>query len=154
MNDKDQDQPASSVDPNQMLQNVASDLGLHCLLTLLRPVCWFLRLIMVNHYQAMQLCRISWTYTGQICHRVLFCLEEAHLNPCYAEQINMPCPFLIVSNPNCWYKFTYWMANSADPDLLQKPTDLDLYCLQRQGVSGFNKTRVKFNKYFNSWHFW
>ena len=26
------------------------------------------------------------------------------------------------------------MANSADPD--QKPTDLDLHCLQRQGISG------------------
>ena len=28
------------------------------------------------------------------------------------------------------------MANSADP------TDLDLHCLQRQGISGFSKTRV------------
>ena len=26
--------------------------------------------------------------------------------------------------------------------LLQKPTDLDLHCLQRQGVSGFSRTRV------------
>ena len=32
------------------------------------------------------------------------------------------------------------MANSADPD--QKPTDLDLHCLQRQGISGFSRTRV------------
>ena len=36
------------------------------------------------------------------------------------------------------------MANSADPDSwLQKPTDLDLHCLQRQGISGFSRTRVK-----------
>ena len=28
--------------------------------------------------------------------------------------------------------------------LLQKPTDLDLHCLQRQGISGFNMTTVKF----------
>ena len=30
------------------------------------------------------------------------------------------------------------MAKSADPDqlLLQKPTDLDLHCLQRQVISG------------------
>ena len=30
------------------------------------------------------------------------------------------------------------MANSADPDQLasKKPTDLDLYYLQRQGISG------------------
>ena len=26
--------------------------------------------------------------------------------------------------------------------LLQKPTDLDLYCLQRQGISGFSRTKV------------
>ena len=33
------------------------------------------------------------------------------------------------------------MANSADSD--QKPTDLDLHCLQRLGISGFSRTRVK-----------
>ena len=27
--------------------------------------------------------------------------------------------------------------------LLQKPTDLDLHCSQRQGISGFSRTRVK-----------
>ena len=38
------------------------------------------------------------------------------------------------------------MANSADPDQLasQKPTDLDLHCLQRQDISGLSRTRVKF----------
>ena len=37
------------------------------------------------------------------------------------------------------------MANSVDPDQLasQKPTDLDLHCLQKQGISGFSRTRVK-----------
>ena len=34
------------------------------------------------------------------------------------------------------------MANSADPDQLASPTDLDLHCLQRQGVSGSSRTRV------------
>ena len=36
------------------------------------------------------------------------------------------------------------MANSADPDQLasSEPTDLDLHCLQRQGISGFSRTRV------------
>ena len=28
--------------------------------------------------------------------------------------------------------------------LLQKPNDLDLHCLLRQGISGFSKTRVKY----------
>ena len=32
------------------------------------------------------------------------------------------------------------MTNSADPD--QLATDLDLHCLQRQGISGFSRTRV------------
>ena len=27
--------------------------------------------------------------------------------------------------------------------LLQKPIDLDLHCLQRRGISGFSRTRVK-----------
>ena len=38
------------------------------------------------------------------------------------------------------------MTNSADPDQLasQKPTDLDIHCLQRQGISGFSRTMVKF----------
>ena len=35
------------------------------------------------------------------------------------------------------------MANSADPDILMKPTNLDLHYLQRQGISGFNRTGVK-----------
>ena len=37
---------------------------------------------------------------------------------------------------SCWNKFTYRMANSADPDL-------DLHCLQRWGLSRFSRTRVK-----------
>ena len=37
------------------------------------------------------------------------------------------------------------MTNSGDPDqlALKKPTDLDLHCLQRQGLSGFCRTRVR-----------
>ena len=38
------------------------------------------------------------------------------------------------------------MTNNADTDQfpsLQKPTDLDLHCLQRQGISGFSRTRVR-----------
>ena len=41
------------------------------------------------------------------------------------------------------------MTNSADPIswLPQKPTDLDLHCLQWQGISGFSRTRIK-GQYF------
>ena len=36
------------------------------------------------------------------------------------------------------------MANRADPDQLafQKPSDLDLHCLQWQVISGFSRTRI------------
>ena len=36
------------------------------------------------------------------------------------------------------------MANSADPDQLasEKPTDLELQCLQEQGISGFSRTSL------------
>ena len=48
-------------------------------------------------------------------------------------------------DPNFLYKFTYLMANRADPDQLasEEATDLDLHCLQRQGISRFSMTRVK-----------
>ena len=47
-------------------------------------------------------------------------------------------------DPGCWYKFTYRITNCADSGqwLLQKPTDLDQHCLQRQGISGFSSSRV------------
>ena len=45
------------------------------------------------------------------------------------------------------------MANSADPDL-QKPTDLDLRCLQRQDISGFSRTRVKGGNIYNLQSIW
>ena len=39
---------------------------------------------------------------------------------------------------------TFWQTVQIQISwLLQKPTDLDLHCLQRQGVSGFSRTRVK-----------
>ena len=45
-------------------------------------------------------------------------IAMSYLNPCHAEQIKMPCPLLIVSQPDCWYIFSYWLTNSADPDQL------------------------------------
>ena len=52
-------------------------------------------------------------------------------------------------DPNCWYKFTYlWQTVQIQISLLlQKSTDLDLHCLQRQGISGFSKTRVNSRSY-------
>ena len=42
------------------------------------------------------------------------------------------------------------MTNSADPD--QKPTDLDLHCLPKRGISGFSRTTVKPPSSFPSDH--
>ena len=65
----------------------------------------------------------------------------------------MPCPLLFFSlsdylsqtvdtNSN-----TEWQAVQIQISwLLQKPTDLDLYCLQRQDISGFSRTRVNTGK--------
>ena len=48
-----------------------------------------------------------------------------------------------ILDPGCLYKFTYLMPNSVDPD--QLPTDLDLHCLQMQGISGFSRTMINFS---------
>ena len=50
-------------------------------------------------------------------------------------------------DPDCWYKFTYWMANSADPDPLAsvgffRSQLIWIYSLQRQDISRFSRTRV------------
>ena len=62
----------------------------------------------------------------------------------------MPRPLLIISQSDYLIKIvdidshTEWQTMQIQISwLLQKPTDLDLHCLQRQGISGFSRTRVK-----------
>ena len=45
------------------------------------------------------------------------------------------------------------MTNSADPD--QLASDLDLHCLQRQGISGSSRTRVNvmWKTMFDHYHY-
>ena len=44
------------------------------------------------------------------------------------------------------------MTNSADQDqLIQKPADLDLQFLQKQGISCFSRTKVKLYIYSQAW---
>ena len=68
----------------------------------------------------------------------------------------MPCPLLIFSQSDylnlifAINSHTLWRTVQIQISwLLQKPTDLDLHCLQRQGISGFSRT--KFNKYNTKW---
>ena len=62
----------------------------------------------------------------------------------------MPHPFQIFSQSDYLIQIadinlhTEWQTVQIQISwLLQKPTDLDLHCLQRQGVSVFSRTRVK-----------
>ena len=61
----------------------------------------------------------------------------------------MPLPLLIFSQSDYLIRtvainsHTYWQTVQIQISwLLQKPTDLDLHCLQRQAISGFSRTRV------------
>ena len=79
--------------------------------------------------------------------------EKSHINPCHAEYIKMPCPLLVFSQSDYLIQLvhtnsnTWWQTVQIQISwLLQKPTDLDLYCLQRQGISGFSRTRFKILK--------
>ena len=66
----------------------------------------------------------------------------------------MPHPLLIFSQSDYLFQIvdinlhTEWKTVQIQISwLLQKPTDLDLHCLQRQGISGFSMTRVKNGPY-------
>ena len=61
----------------------------------------------------------------------------------------MPHPLLIFSQSDYLIQIvdinlhTEWQTVQIQISwLLKKPTDLDLHCLQRQGISGFSMTRV------------
>ena len=64
---------------------------------------------------------------------------------------NMPRPLLIYSQSDFFIQVVdinsqteWWTVLIQIRWLLQKPTDLDLHCLQRQGISRFRRTRVKY----------
>ena len=74
----------------------------------------------------------------------------AEFNPCHAEYIKMAHPLLIFSQSDYLIQIvdinsnTEWQTVQIQIGwLLQKPTDLDLHCLQKQGISAFSMTRVK-----------
>ena len=63
------------------------------------------------------------------------------VNPCHAEYIRMPCPLLIFNQSDYLIQvvdinsITEWQTVQIQISwLLQKPTDLDLHCLQTQGI--------------------
>ena len=68
----------------------------------------------------------------------------------------MPLPLLIVSQSDYLILIFYinshtkWQTVKIQISwLLQKPTDLDLHCLQKQGLSGFSRTRVNWEHFLD-----
>ena len=58
----------------------------------------------------------------------------------------MPRPLLILPDQFAWSRLVIQIqilnGKQCRSRSVQKPTDLDLHCLQRQGISGFSRTRV------------
>ena len=87
-------------------------------------------------------------------------LHRGLVNPYPAEYIKMPRPLLIFSQSEYLIGIvainlhTSWQTVQIQISwlLLQKPSDLDLHCLQRQDISGFSRTRVKKEYHKNSNH--
>ena len=65
-------------------------------------------------------------------------LSRTRVNPCHVEQIQMPHVLLVLSQSRLLIQIHILMTKRADPE----PTDLDLHCLHRQGISRFSRTRV------------
>ena len=68
-------------------------------------------------------------------------------NPWQPEYIKMPHPLLIFCQSDYLVQIvdtkSYLMTNSADPDHLT--SDLDIHCLQKQGICESSRTRVNIN---------
>ena len=94
-------------------------------------------------------------FLGKITKNILVCSllkilpSLLNVNPCPAEKIKMPHPLLIYSQSNYLIQVVHAISNTERQTvqiqiswLLQKPTDLDLHCLQRQDISGISRTRI------------
>ena len=78
----------------------------------------------------------------------------------------MPCPLLIFSQSDYLIQVvdinfnTEWQTVQIQISwllknwLLLKPTDLDLHCLQRQGISEFSRTRGNISLFFHETIIW
>ena len=60
----------------------------------------------------------------------------------------MSHPLLIVSQSDPLIQIVD-INSHTECQTVQKPTDLDLHCLQKQGISGFSRTSVKSLHLFN-----
>ena len=73
----------------------------------------------------------------------------ANLNPCPAEQIKMPHPLLIFTNQITWSKLLLKIHTLNGKQCRSRSVGfwrsqlIWIYSLQRQGISGFSRTKVK-----------
>ena len=115
-----------------------------CYVVFFLVVFCFIRSASSNRYPQ---CMFLWRYKENIW--ILLLSWTMVINPCHAELIKLPCPLLIFSQSDYLIQIvdinshTEWQTVQIQISwLLQKPTDLDLHCLQRQGMSGISRTRV------------
>ena len=77
---------------------------------------------------------------------------DSDIIPCHAEGIKKPCPLLIFSQSDYSIQIddanshTLWQTVQLQISWL-KPTDLDLHCLQRQGMYRFSRIRLNWSGY-------
>ena len=68
-----------------------------------------------------------------------------HIYPKYSNRCHTH--FQFSANQTSWSRFLIQIhilnAKQCRSRSIHKPSDLDLHCLQRQGISGFSRTRVK-----------
>ena len=80
-------------------------------------------------------------------------ISGAVVNPSHAEYLKMPCPPLIFSQSDYLSSIvainsqTKWQTVQIQISWLL----LDLHCLQRQGISGLSRTRVKVYDILSRW---
>ena len=82
------------------------------------------------------------------CKYSRYCIYPKYLD--VVTLVKMSRPLLIVSQSDSLIlivdinSHSEWQTVQIQISwLLQKPTDLDLHCLQRQGISGFSRTKFK-----------
>ena len=102
----------------------------------------------MHHKHFRTSCRQSRNVSETLCCNVLEMLTLVLLNKSRCQQ---PRPLLFFSQSDYFIQIgdtnshTKWQSVQIQISWLlqKKPTDLDLHCLQRQGISVFSRTMVK-----------
>ena len=113
----------------------------------------FMRTIKTD--QTVQMCRLIWVFIGSTYVKVHFLtlrlifyfsflivlLNEETTPTSYLQKSDYLIQIVDINSHTVWQTVQIQISW-----LLQKPTDLDLHCLQRQSISGFSRTSVNKGK--------